>query len=196
MQDKGKGVSVWIMSKIVMLIFLFLTFSIVLSFLKIGSDKAKNDAAEALTKQVKDNIQNTISSNTLKSDVSIPLAKTIPKEIYGLDASDEMSFYTITIGKDDTQDMLWTAVAWGTHTPTNPPKGYVASSFTFVPSDYTLVCDKGPDSLDKPKSCNPLIVSSEDYRFLNIEISNEYKEINVRACKKIKPDLVCDCLCQ
>lgn len=130
-----KGLSVWIFSKLVMLIFLFLVFATVISFMKILSEKTSADAAEALSTQITDALQTTIASVTLSSDLLIPLPETIPEREAGLIPGEtRLKNYNISINSiyasQYDANIVSVSVGW---TPT--PTYYTASSSFITPFD-------------------------------------------------------------
>ena len=158
------GISVWIFSKIVMLIFLFLVFATVISFMKILSEKTSADAAEALATQITYAIHTTITSITLSSDLLIPLPETIPEREAGLIPGEtRLKNYNISINSIYAQqfdaNIVSVSVGW---TPT--PTYYTASSSFITPVDVP-----------------PITLNSVNHRFLKISKSGQ--TITLCACR-------------
>lgn len=132
-----KGISIWLFSKIVMLVFLIITFSTVLGFMKLSKDRISADSAEALAMQIKDAILTTLHTNTLSSQAVVPIPKTLP-ESFGNVEEARLKTYTVKINSttpDPTtgEQVIYVAIGWGE----NPSVYAAASSFYTSNVDIT-----------------------------------------------------------
>jgi hypothetical protein len=136
-----KGISVWIFSKIVMLIFLFLTLSAVLSYMHLISERVNADSAEALTMQMKNAVQSVMIQETLSSQLVVPLPETLPEKGYGAEKYEERGvtrLYTLRISttKDTSNnDYVSIALAWGAHEAAD------AGTFSYAAASWLLASD-------------------------------------------------------
>jgi len=121
-----RGISVWMFSKIVMLVFLLVTFSTVIGFMRLTSDKVATDSAQALAMQIKDAIETTLYTNTISSQTVVPIPKTLP-ETGGSSDVTKLKSFTVNVDSTLSPDgkIVYVAIGWGD----NPPTYTAASSF-------------------------------------------------------------------
>lgn len=160
-----RGISVWMFSKLVMLVFLVVTFSIVIGFLKLTNDKVASDAAESMAIQIKDAIQATTMTGTTSSGTIVPIPKTLPEGTHGIEEKYQKPFIaTINSTISGGQKIVFVAVGWQT-TP-----GSYAATASFVAN---------PDLDIKPANGINLISGKHLYLVVNKTSSNE---LCFRAC--------------
>lgn len=136
-----KAISMWIFSRVVMLVFLFLTFFTVLSFMRVMNERVASDAGKVMTMQIHDSLQSVLSSRVLASQLVVPIPEKLPEpgilkpgEQAGLSRS-----YTLTVAAVDgpspgTTTVVSVALSWGVGgTP-----AYAAASSLVTSSDFTL----------------------------------------------------------
>ncbi len=151
-----KGLSVWIFSKMVMLIFLIVTFATVTGFLRLSNERVMADSAEALAMQVKDTMHATLYTTTVSSRSFITLPKTLPESSQNTQNGKPRA-YTLVLGDSRTGDeqVIYAAVGWGE----NPESFAAASSFRtsgtsvipprcqlFSTDDRYVLIEKGVDN--------------------------------------------------
>lgn len=163
-----KGISVWIFSKMVMLVFLILTFSTVLGFLRLTNERISMDSAQAVAMQIKDAMQSTLYANTLTSEAAVPISKTLP-EVSESYTSGKVKIYTVQVnvtGPIDRQ-VVFAMVGWGA-----TPAAYVSAA-SFVTSDITV---------DPPQGISFL---SQDYRYFIVkkQAASSGVKLCLKACK-------------
>jgi hypothetical protein len=129
-----RGISVWMFSKIVMLVFLLVTFSTVIGFMRLTSDKVSTDSAQALAMQLKDAIETTLYTNTISSQAVVPIPKTLPETGGSTDVSKLKSF-TVNVDSELTADgkIIYVAIGWGDN-----PSTYTAASSFMASKDVQL----------------------------------------------------------
>jgi len=180
-----KGLGMWIMSKVVMLIFLFVTFGVVFSFMSIGQEQSRNQAAEALASDLVNTISNTLSSNLEEATLNFPLPRRIPEKSYRLNL-EKGEPYTLVIGLEGagTYKRLYAAVAMlsypreGEH----KPETYISSAYALIPSGYSL------------ESCNygeEIILNSTENSYIKITVDNADKKIEIEGCQMTACSVVC-----
>ena len=131
-----KGISIWLFSKIVMLVFLIATFSTVLGFMKLSKDRVSADSAEALAMQIKDAILTTLHTNTLSSKAVVPIPRTLP-EAYGNVEESRLKMFTVKVSSTAPtatgEQIIYVAIGWG-----QSPVAYAAAS-SFYTSNVDIV---------------------------------------------------------
>ena len=160
-----KGISVWMFSKIVMLVFLVSTFSVVIGFLRLTNERVSADAAEALAMQIKDAIQTTLHTNTISSQAVVPVPKTIP-ESGGSIETGKLKTYTVVVNQSG--DVIYAAIGWGER-----PSVYVAAS-SFMSGGVSI------------KPINGLTFSTQEgYRYFKVAKSTvqDSSVLCFQACK-------------
>lgn len=170
-----KGISTWLYSKIVMLIFLVLVFSSTLSIMNIISERAYADSAEIIAVNIRDAMQGVITSGALSAQRVVPLPKSIPEGIQATRARE----YTVVIEKGGSGSSITIsiAVAWGSFSSKSQIKSYVSAAFLYVPDGTDF-------NLDEPGK-NPLVLSSSDFRFFVVNKTTRGGPlIYVGGCKK------------
>lgn len=166
-----KGISVWLFSKMVMLIFLLMVFATVLGFLKIVSEKVGSDSAESLAIQVKDSIRSVTAGDLISATRIIPLPTTLPeKSEIAQTPETRIKPYTLRImstpatnpagGSNDK--IVTVAVSW----ELTAPKSYAAAA-SFVTA----------------KPIPAILLGSRDYKFISIILKDNV--VNICGCNEI-----------
>jgi hypothetical protein len=177
-----KGLSVWIFSKMVMLIFLIVTFATVTGFLRLSNDRVMADSAEALAMQVKDTMHATLYTTTVSSRSFITLPKTLPESSQNTQTGKPRA-YTLALGESrannapDSEQVIYAAVGWGE----KPDSFVAASSFRTSGTEVT------------PQKC--LLFSTDD-RYLLIEkgIGNSGQmTLSFKKCTSFDESMCGDC---
>lgn len=163
---KRKGLSVWLFSKVVMFIFLFLTFASVISFMKIVSDRTAADAAEVLAMQVTEAVQTSLLTPSLSSKMIVPIPRTLPEMA---SVGSRARFYTLHIFASGGK--LSAAIGWGAD-----PRSYAAASSVQL-GDISF------------KNSVPLEAFSDSYPYIVIFKSGQF--LCVQGCKEINPEEEC-----
>lgn len=129
-----RGISTWLMTKVVMLIFLTMTFAVILSFTGLVQQRAVADSAQHLTLRVKDSIQALLGIRAETGTRSVVLPEEIPGD------SDRSIPYTVNIwteNEDNGYKEVYIAIAENLHSPGDDIESYItASSFKF--EDYRI----------------------------------------------------------
>jgi hypothetical protein len=141
---KMKGISVWLFSKMVMLIFLLTVFATVLGFLKIVNEKIGTDSAESLATQIRNTIRIVLEGPIISANMAVGLPKTLPEKSE-VEKSQETRArsYSMRITGNPATRLIIVAVSWQTISPTT----YVAAS-SFTASQVTQAFDLTIDSID------------------------------------------------
>jgi len=168
-----KGLSVWMLSKIVMLVFLLATFTTVVGFLRIANEKVSSDVAGALAMQIKDAIQTTLYTTTVSSQTVIPIPKTLPEEGENA-ASGKAKTFTVNVNSILADDgrIVYAAVGWGEN-----PASYAAAS-SFLVSNSVVI-----------KPDNAIIMPSSQYRYFLV--SKTSGELCFQACESYDFEASC-----
>ncbi|MEM3412237.1 MAG: hypothetical protein QW735_00865 [archaeon] len=156
-----RGISVWLFSKIIMLLFVFLAFALMTSFYVSVKEKEFTDSAYFFTEQLKERIQMIAFADVLESQTQFYLPKTLPEE-----RQEKGRFYTLTIGKKE--DVFYILLSWGTE---KSPKKYLVAQGFNISKEYKV---------NKQDSCK-ITVQSSEYIWLNI--SKKEKELTIQKCK-------------
>jgi len=131
-----RGISTWLMTKVVMLIFLTMTFAVILSFTGLVQQRAVADSAQHLTLRVKDSIQALLGIRAETGTRSVVLPEEIPGD------SDRSIPYTVNIwteNEDNGYKEVYIAIAENLHSPGDDIESYItASSFKFEDEDYRI----------------------------------------------------------
>ena len=177
-----KGISVWMFSKIVMLVFLVVTFSTVLGFMRLTNERVMADSAEALAMQIKDAMQTALYTHTVSSQAIVPIPKTLPELS---DASDKSKTkpYTVVIKKIPAAegDVIYVAIGWG-----SSPTSFVAAS-SFLTKDTGLCADQDISDYHEmrfPSDIKYLIVKKDTDSGTNV--------LKLYACNS--PEISLDCI--
>jgi hypothetical protein len=159
-----KGISVWMFSKIVMLVFLLVTFSTLMSFMKISREKVDADSAQALAMQIKDSMQTAIYTSTVSSQSVVPIPKTLPES--GESATTgKLKDFTVVVGRSSVGgNVVYIAIGWGAS-----PTTYSAASSFIVDSSIIIKPDTG------------LVIPSNKYRYFVVKKQN-LNELCIQAC--------------
>jgi hypothetical protein len=169
-----KGISIWMFSKIVMLVFLIVTFSTVVGFLRLASDKVATDSAQALAMQIKDAIETTLYTNTISSQTVVPIPKTLPES--GGSTEAKLKSFTVNVGSTASSNgkVIYAAVGWGDN-----PSTYTAASSFLANQDVQL----------KPKDFN--LLSSKHRYFIVRKDATNGVELCFQACNSSDFDSSC-----
>jgi hypothetical protein len=116
-----------------MLVFLIVTFSTVLGFLKLTNEKVSVDSADALTMQIKDSIESTLYANTLTSEAVVPIPKTLP-EITETYTTGKLKTFTVKVNMTgpSNHQVVYSSIGWG-----DAPAAYVSAA-SFVTNSVTI----------------------------------------------------------
>lgn len=159
-----KGISIWLFSKVVMLIFLLTVFGTVIGFLGIVNEKVAADSAESLASQVKDSVKTVVGSGLLSASIFVPLPKALPeKSELSTVQETRTRQYSLTI--QQTNDIVTAAVSWQI-----PPINYAAAASFISSSPVHLV---------------PITANSRDHGFLFISKSSNGK-VTICGCEEMK----------
>ena len=176
-----KGISVWMFSKIVMLVFLVVTFSTVLGFMRLTNERVMADSAEALAMQMKDAMQTALYTHTVSSQAIVPIPKTLP-ELGDTSDKSKTKPYTVVIKKTAATegDVIYVAIGWG-----SSPASFVAAS-SFLTKD-TGIC---PDMAISPYEMR--FPSDRKYLIVKKDTDAGTSVLNLYACNspEISPDCV------
>jgi hypothetical protein len=93
----GKGIAVWTMSKVVMLIFLLLTFSFVIGYIHILNERVVSDSAQTITMQLKSTMTSLVSTDALNARLTIALPDEIPERTKGVYETGDISLQSYTL---------------------------------------------------------------------------------------------------
>lgn len=160
-----KGISTWLMTKVVMLIFLTLTFGIIMSFTGIVQQRALSDSAQHITGRVKTSIQALLGIRAETGSRYVVIPDEIPEN------SDRSTTYTVNLFKPNSNPQkLSIAIAEGTgFSSSNRPDRYIsASSFNFPSgSDYNFTLGSSSGGSDE------IFLSSEDINKIIIKKDGE-----------------------
>lgn len=119
-----KGISAMVMSRVVMVVFLFTTFSIVIAFMQMTAERGFADASGVLAMQVRDSVSGIVSGASLYAQQVIPLPKSLP-EITEPRAQKYSKSYTV--GTYVTDGVLSIAVAAGDYADINAIPSYTSA---------------------------------------------------------------------
>lgn len=148
----GKGLSMWIFSKVVMLIFLFAVFGMVVGFLKMAQEKVMVDSAEGVTLRVKSAVENMVSSSVSANGIYVAIPRKIPEESgrsFGAEGSLISRPYTLAVSSADVSGAKLFSVALSFDN-SDDPETYAASSSFFIPLAWDV--DIGADNMDSLKT--------------------------------------------
>ncbi len=175
----NRGISTWLFTKVVMLIFLTMTFAIILSFTSVVQQRAVAEAGEQITINIKDSTLSLLGIKSLRASRHVILPETIPK------TSERGEKYTVHLRKSGTQGPnISVAIALGHHDNTGQIDSYLTASSFNIPSSYNVYFLDDSDSV----AGNDLVLNSEDYNFVIIESTPGV--LNISGCEK---DVVGDC---
>ena len=162
-----RAIAVWIFSKIVMLIFLFMTFAIILSYMHMMNERVSADSAEALTMQIKNTVQSLMASEALEAQLVVPLPASLPEPGYSAETGSygetgKMRSYTLnTYYESGAESYISIALAWGKHDASNAGDfSYAAASWLFIPSTIVEMGDE-----TGLITSNEIYFNSIDHRF-------------------------------
>jgi hypothetical protein len=164
-----KGISTWLFSKMVMLIFVTLVFGSMLSILNMIKERSYSDSAEVLASNIRDALQGVANTGSLSAQRVVPLPRVIPENTPGVQGRE----YTVVMDYDDDQSAFSIAIAWNSYTDIKKIKGFTASSLLYTPKI----------TLREP--VDDLVVDSGSYRFIVVNKTTiaTGPEIYIGACK-------------
>lgn len=171
----NKGISTWLFTKMVMLVFLTMTFAIIMSFTGLVQQRSLSEAAQQIAFETTDGIQSLLGIKAEKGFRFIIIPDEIPRE------SENSIQYTVDIYKPEG-DTLGVAIARGKHEKEVPPGKYITGTSFKLPEDYDLTISGG----DEP---DQILLTSEDYNFIIVEM--EGKDFTVYGCEEYTAE---DCL--
>ena len=178
-----KGISVWMFSKIVMLVFLVITFSTVLGFMRLTNERVMADSAEALAMQIKDAMQTALYTHTVSSQAIVPIPKTLPELGDAVPDKSKTKPYTVFIKKITATegDVIYVAIGWGSN-----PTSFVAAS-SFLTKDTGICADA--DISAYPEMRFP---SDRKYLIVKKDTDSGISVLKLYACNlpEISPDCV------
>jgi hypothetical protein len=179
-----RGISVWIFSKIVMLIFLFLVFGTVISFVRMTNERVAADAADSLTMQLRSGVQTALNSPALSAKIIVPLPKTLPES--GVETA-MMKKYTVAVSQSQQGNakLLSIAIAWDIHATLPANTVYVAASSMSISSGVTV----------KPSGQLVADSDSRHYFVITKASSSSGTSLCLQACRVVLPS-TSDCVPQ
>ncbi len=173
-----KGISTWLFTKVVMLIFLTMTFAIIMSFTSVVQQRSKAEAAQQIAINVKDSTLSLLGVKAQKAERFVRMPGKVPEE------TEEGEEYSVRITKEKGNDFttVTVAIALGLHEEPDEINYLTATSFK-VPNQYAVGIEGNLDSEEG------LLMKSTDYQFTVIELLDS--DINIWGCKE---DSAGDCL--
>lgn len=158
----NKGLSAWLFSKMVMLAFLIIIFTIMNGFLIILTERAYADSAAVLTLQLKEAASGVANSNVIEIQKVIPIPKVLPS-----DKSTNSRQYYIVIKKQGSGNNQ--AISFAVSKDLISDDVFVSASLIYTDEGTNL-------------GTSVLKASSDVYRY--IVIQKKLNNINFYACKK------------
>jgi len=120
-----RGISVWLMTKVVMLIFLTMTFAVIMSFTGLVQQRSVADSAQHLTSRIKDAIQGLLGIRADTGTRFVVIPEKIPQ---GAVRSTDYTFHITTAEGNDQE--IYIMIAEGLYSSEDEITDYVtASSF-------------------------------------------------------------------
>ncbi|MBS3060068.1 MAG: hypothetical protein J4432_01015 [DPANN group archaeon] len=177
-----RGISVWLFSKIVMLVFLFTMFATMTFFMNLLNERIANDSAQSLILQIQDSIQSVVSIDALSHTVVVPIPDKLPEEVSGISITTGNRPYTLRVrvqpkGPQSGDNFISIALAWGTYTDENEPNRYTSAAASII--DNSVMLNDGKTST--------VIIPSREFRFIKISEETslaDEKGICVQACRE------------
>ena len=158
-----KGISTWLLTKVVMLVFLTMTFAILISFAGLVEQRALSESAQHLSMRVTDSAQSLLGIKAESGSQCIVLPERIPRD------TDRAISYTMDIYKTN-QNTLVVTVARGTYDTNIPEGNYIAGTSFKLPQGYDLEIGNGEG----------VLLPSEKYNF--VIVSRQGKSFTVMGC--------------
>ncbi len=168
----NKGLSAWLFSKMVMLSFLLIVFSIMGGFLTILNERAFNDSASILCLQAREYLSGVVNSNVISVEKIMPIPKVLPSE-----TNQKRRMYYLVISYSSSDNSVSFAVTHDLY----HDQTYVSSSLLYLPSNSGIQWGSGD-----------LRISSDKYRYLVIQ--KKQGETTIYACKGINPTTLKNCI--
>ncbi len=164
-----RGISTWLFSKIVMLIFVTMVFGSLLSIMNIVNERSYSDSATVIATNIRDAVQGVATTGALSAQRVVPLPKTLPEDTPSVRGRE----YTVVLNYDTAKQSLSTAIAWNSYLDMSQIKGFTASSLLYTPSI----------TLKKPVV--NLVVNSSYYRYfvVNKTTTAAGPEVYIGACR-------------
>lgn len=180
----NRGISTWLFTKIVMLVFLTMTFAIIISFTGLVQQRSLSESAQQIALETTDGVQSLLGVNAQQGFRFVILPDEIPEEA-------ENSFkYTVDIYKPQGEsNTLAVAVAQGDYIEEVPSGKYLAGNSFKLPSGYSLELVEVEVETEKEIVQNQLLITSDEYNFIIIEMNG--KNFRVYGCKEYTAE---DCL--
>jgi hypothetical protein len=120
-----KGIAAMVMSRVVMAVFLFTTFSIIIAFLQVTAERGFADASGVLAMQIRDAISGMVAGASLYGQQVIPLPRSLP-EITEPRAQKYSKSYTLGM-YETPEKVLAIAVAAGDYADINDVPSYTSA---------------------------------------------------------------------
>lgn len=138
-----KGIAVWTMSKLVMLIFLILTFAAVIGYVSLLSERVTADSAQSITMQLKSTLNAIIATDALDATLVVPLPTEIPERTSGVYETAEAPIkpYILVTKLERDQVSNQEYISWAvslTNKPNIEENVYIASSWLVLPETGTV----------------------------------------------------------
>ncbi len=152
-----KGISTWLMTKVVMLIFLTMTFAIILSFTGLVQQRATADAAQHLTVRVKDSIQALLGLGAHTGTRFVVMPEEIPED------AERSVPYTLHIMKESDEE-VYIAVTEGEYSKGEDIESYITASTFKFEGDYEIELSYDDSDYDE----SDLKLNSSSWRAVNI----------------------------
>ncbi|MBI1973996.1 hypothetical protein HYS54_04235 [Candidatus Micrarchaeota archaeon] len=176
-----RGLSVWLFSKVVMVIFLLTVFTTVIGFMKLLNDRVSSDAAESLVIEAQQTASSVITNDAVEMRVIMPVPASLPQPGWGTLKFEggeatrpfSMKVFKFTTPSGDTAISF--AVAFGTYTDETDVRYNAASALT-LPAGITLkVAD--PQTRE-----DGVFFNSRDYPALVFKKTDNGKTLCILAC--------------
>jgi len=140
-----KAIAVWTMSKVVMFIFLILTFTSVVLFVNVLNERVVADSAQSVAIQIKSTMTAIISSDALDATLVVPLPGEIPERTRDIIETAQAPLHTYIlltrIYEENNQKYISWAISLGDD-PDYTKNTYVAATWLALPigtvQDYNL----------------------------------------------------------
>lgn len=129
-----KGISTWLFTKVVMLVFLTLMFGIILSFTSLVQQRSIAESAQQITIRTKDSIQALLGIRAESGSREVVLPTEIPRD------TARSTRYTVHIftTQDINEEIISIAIARGEYDEHEgiPAGNYIAASSFRLPQGY------------------------------------------------------------
>jgi len=130
-----RGISVWLMTKVVMLIFLTMTFAVIMSFTGLVQQRSVSDSAYHLTTRLKDAIQGLLGIRAGTGTRFIVMPREIPEDSV---RATPYTFHILLDEDDDEQQQIYIMIAEGLYGEDDGDEidNYVTASSFKLEGDY------------------------------------------------------------